>query len=136
MEKTGYAADALIAHLREKHLTLGFAESCTGGLAAAAVVAVAGASDVFCGSVVSYANEVKHDLLGVPDTVLESAGAVSAPCALQMARGALDALGCDIAVSVTGIAGPGGGTEGGTVVACGTPAQIKAAPASVTGKFI
>ena len=70
MEKTGYAADALIEHLREKHLTLGFAESCTGGLAAAAVVAVPGASDVFCGSVVSYANEVKHDLLGVPDTVL------------------------------------------------------------------
>ena len=110
MEKTGYAAETLIEHLREKHLTLGFAESCTGGLAAAAVVAVPGASDVFCGSVVSYANEVKHDLLGVPDTVLESAGAVSAPCALQMARGALDALGCDIAVSVTGIAGPGGGT--------------------------
>ncbi len=111
MEKTGYAAETLIEHLREKHLTLGFAESCTGGLAAAAVVAVPGASDVFCGSVVSYANEVKHDLLGVPETVLESAGAVSAPCALQMARGALDALGCDIAVSVTGIAGPGGGTE-------------------------
>ena len=111
MEKTGYAVETLIEHLREKHLTLGFAESCTGGLAAAAVVAVPGASDVFCGSVVSYANEVKHDLLGVPDTVLESAGAVSAPCALQMARGALDALGCDIAVSVTGIAGPGGGTE-------------------------
>ena len=112
MEETLYAAaDSLIGCLREKKLTLGFAESCTGGLAAAAVVAVPGASDVFLGSVVSYANTVKHDLLGVPETVLESAGAVSAPCALQMARGALDALGCDIAVSVTGIAGPGGGSE-------------------------
>ena len=112
MEETLYAAaDSLIGCLREKKLTLGFAESCTGGLAAAAVVAVPGASDVFLGSVVSYANTVKHDLLGVPETVLESAGAVSAPCALQMARGAQDALGCDIAVSVTGIAGPGGGTD-------------------------
>ena len=111
MEETLYAAtDALLKSLREKHLTLGFAESCTGGLAAAAVVAVPGASDVFLGSIVSYANAVKHDLLGVPATVLESAGAVSAPCALQMARGAQDALDCGIAVSVTGIAGPDGGT--------------------------
>ena len=76
MEETLYAAaDALLKSLREKHLTLGFAESCTGGLAAAAVVAVPGASDVFLGSIVSYANAVKHDLLGVPATVLESAGA-------------------------------------------------------------
>lgn len=112
MEETLYAAaDALLKSLREKHLTLGFAESCTGGLAAAAVVAVPGASDVFLGSIVSYANTVKHDLLGVPATVLESAGAVSAPCALQMARGAQDALDCGIAVSVTGIAGPDGGSE-------------------------
>ena len=103
MEETLYAAaDALLKSLREKHLTLGFA---------AAVVAVPGASDVFLGSIVSYANAVKHDLLGVPATVLESAGAVSAPCALQMARGAQDALDCGIAVSVTGIAGPDGGSE-------------------------
>lgn len=110
-DKRNVTADALIAHLREAGLTLGFAESCTGGLAAAAIVAVPGASEVFLGSVVSYANAVKRELLGVPQTVLESAGAVSAPCALQMARGAREALGCDLAVSVTGIAGPGGGSE-------------------------
>ena len=111
MEEELYrAAEALIADFRERGLTLGFAESCTGGLCAATVVAVPGASDVLLGSIVSYANEVKENLLGVPATVLDSAGAVSAPCALQMARGAADALGCDIAVSVTGIAGPGGGS--------------------------
>ncbi len=103
-------AEALIDTLRRKRLTLAFAESCTGGLAAAAVVAVPGASDVFCGGVVSYGNSVKENLLGVPRSVLESAGAVSAPCALQMARGAREAVGADIAVSVTGVAGPGGGT--------------------------
>lgn len=127
-ERRNAVAEELIGRLREAKLTLGFAESCTGGLAAATVVAVPGASDVFLGSVVSYANSVKRDLLGVPQTVLESAGAVSAPCALQMARGAREALGCDLAVSVTGIAGPGGGSEKkpvGTVYiavasACGT----------------
>lgn len=103
-------AETLIDALRKKGLTLAFAESCTGGLAAAAVVAVPGASDVFFGGIVSYDNSVKENLLGVPRSVLESAGAVSAPCALQMARGAREAVGADIAVSVTGIAGPGGGT--------------------------
>ena len=107
---TAALAEALIDTLRKKGLTLAFAESCTGGLAAAAVVAVPGASDVFFGGIVSYDNSVKENLLGVPQSVLDSAGAVSAPCALQMARGAREAVGVDIAVSVTGIAGPGGGT--------------------------
>ena len=107
---TAALAEALIDTLRKKGLTLAFAESCTGGLAAAAVVAVPGASDVFFGGIVSYDNSVKENLLGVPQSVLDSAGAVSAPCALQMARGAREAVGADIAVSVTGIAGPGGGT--------------------------
>lgn len=107
---TARLAEELIEVLRKKGLTLAFAESCTGGLAAAAIVAVPGASDVFFGGIVSYDNSVKKNLLGVPQSVLESAGAVSAPCALQMARGAREAVGADIAVSVTGIAGPGGGT--------------------------
>ena len=107
---TAALAETLIDTLRKKGLTLAFAESCTGGLAAAAVVAVPGASDVFFGGIVSYDNSVKENLLGVPRSVLESAGAVSAPCALQMARGAREAVGTDIAVSVTGVAGPGGGT--------------------------
>ena len=109
---TAALAEALIDTLRKKGLTLAFAESCTGGLAAAAVVAVPGASDVFFGGIVSYDNSVKENLLGVPQSVLDSAGAVSAPCALQMARGAREAVGVDIAVSVTGYAGPDGGEDG------------------------
>lgn len=115
MNNTGNAdttalAEALIDVLRQKGLTLAFAESCTGGLAAATVVTVPGASDVFFGGIVSYDNSVKEKMLRVPQSVLDSAGAVSAPCALQMARGVREAMCADIAVSVTGIAGPGGGT--------------------------
>ena len=110
MEKTGYAADALIEHLREKHLTLGFAESCTGGLAAAAVVAVPGASDVFDESYITYSNEAKQRLLGVNPATLARYGAVSRACAQEMAQGARARSNADYALSVTGIAGPDGGT--------------------------
>ncbi|MDR2492104.1 MAG: CDP-diacylglycerol--glycerol-3-phosphate 3-phosphatidyltransferase [Coriobacteriales bacterium] len=105
------AAKALVGHARAKGLWLATAESCTGGLLAAALTSVPGASDVFVGSVVSYANEVKHTVLGVPTHVLEVEGAVSEKTACAMARGALDALGADVAASVTGIAGPGGGSD-------------------------
>lgn len=121
-------AESLVKAFREKKVTLSFAESCTGGLAAATVVSVPGASAVFYGGIVSYDNSVKENLLGVSRTVLETAGAVSAECAMQMAKGARTELGTDIAVSVTGIAGPGGGSAEkpvGTVYlgidsACGT----------------
>jgi len=104
-------AELVVDLLRDRGLTLGTAESCTGGLVAARITDVPGSSDVFLGSIVSYADSVKRDPLGVPDDVLAAHGAVSAETAEAMAAGARAALGVDVAVSVTGIAGPGGGTE-------------------------
>ena len=94
----------------EKHLTFGTAESCTGGLISAAVTGVSGASAVFYGGIVSYDNSVKAGLLGVREETLASVGAVSPKTAIEMSTGAIKALSVDFAVSVTGIAGPGGGT--------------------------
>jgi nicotinamide-nucleotide amidase len=95
---------------REQGLTLATAESCTGGLVAARLTAIPGSSEVFVGGVVAYSNEVKAGELGVPDVVLDRHGAVSAEAAEAMAAGARERLGADVAVSVTGVAGPGGGT--------------------------
>lgn len=100
----------LIDFFSERKLTFALAESCTGGLIAARITNISGASAMFNGAVVCYANDVKRDLLGVPQRLLETEGAVSAACAKAMAEGARTALKSDIAVSVTGIAGPGGGT--------------------------
>lgn len=108
------AAALLIDEARVRGLTLGCAESCTAGLVAATIAAVPGASDVLAGGVVSYMLSVKERLLGVSADVLDdpALGAVSEECAAQMAAGAARALGCDVAVSVTGIAGPGGEEPG------------------------
>jgi nicotinamide-nucleotide amidase len=97
--------------LRERGLTLGTAESCTGGLVATRLTDIPGSSDVFRGSIVAYADGVKTARLGVGEAVLAAHGAVSAETAAAMAQGARDSLGVDVAVSVTGIAGPDGGTE-------------------------
>ena len=95
---------------RRRGWTLGSAESCTGGLVAGRLTAVPGSSDVFRGSIVAYANEVKERELGVPAETLAEHGAVSAETARAMAAGLRRRLGVDVAVSVTGVAGPGGGT--------------------------
>ena len=95
-------------------VTCGCAESCTGGLVAGAITAIPGSSEVLRGGIVSYAIEVKHDVLGVDQDILDdpALGAVSGECALMMCEGAAKVLKCDIAVSVTGIAGPGGEEPG------------------------
>jgi nicotinamide-nucleotide amidase len=95
---------------RARGLTLATAESCTGGMVAARLTGIPGSSEVFRGAIVAYANGVKQAELGVPPEVLETHGAVSAEAALAMAEGARERLGVDVAVSVTGIAGPDGGT--------------------------
>ena len=100
----------VLALLRERGLTLATAESCTGGMVAARLTAIPGSSDVFLGSIVAYADAVKAAQLGVPEDVLATYGAVSAETARAMAEGARTRLGADVAVSVTGVAGPGGGT--------------------------
>lgn len=103
-------AEALGHSLRARGLTLATAESCTGGGLADAITDVAGSSDYFLGGVVAYANRVKEQLLGVDPQVLAAQGAVSEPVALQMAEGARRALGTDVGVGITGIAGPTGGS--------------------------
>jgi PncC family amidohydrolase len=95
----------------ERGITLALAESCTGGIVAGAVTEIPGSSGYFVGGVVSYANDAKRDLLGVDPTVLEAHGAVSAQVARAMAIGARERLGATVAASVTGIAGPDGGSE-------------------------
>jgi nicotinamide-nucleotide amidase len=103
-------AGAVGRRLGELGLTLGTAESCTGGGIGKWITDVPGSSAYFLGGVVAYSNEVKIKLLGVPTETLETHGAVSRETAAAMAEGALEALGCDVAVSTTGVAGPGGGS--------------------------
>lgn len=100
----------MIALLKEHGWKIAAAESCTGGLLSAAITSAPGASEVFEGSIISYANRIKQALLGVDGQILDTCGAVSAPCAKAMASGVREKMGADIGVSVTGIAGPGGGT--------------------------
>lgn len=104
-------AEIVLELCRSRGLTLGTAESCTGGLVAARLTSVPGSSDVFSGSVVAYANDMKRGVLGVPPDLLERHGAVSAEVARAMAHGLRERLGVDVAVATTGLAGPGGGTE-------------------------
>lgn len=102
--------NALVAKLHEHGLSACCAESCTGGLIAQRITSVAGCSDVFFGGCVTYTNEIKKRLLGVSAETLDTLGAVSAETAMEMAKGARERFGTDVAVSATGIAGPGGGT--------------------------
>ena len=104
-------ASVVLELLRRRGQTLAVAESCTGGGLGAALAAVPGASDVFVGGVIAYANAVKQGVLGVSPELLETRGAVSDPVAQAMAQGARRATGADWALAITGVAGPGGGTE-------------------------
>ena len=97
--------------LKEKGLTIAFAESCTGGLMMSGLTDIPGSSAYALGGIVAYSNAIKHALLGVQDNTLNVFGAVSEQVAAAMARGVRAAFGANIAIGVTGIAGPGGGTE-------------------------
>ena len=103
--------DAVAAALRARGFTIAVAESCTGGLLAKRLTDQAGSSDYMLGGIVAYANAVKIEQLDVRAASIEAHGAVSEPVALEMARGVADRLGSDCALSITGVAGPGGGTE-------------------------
>lgn len=105
-------AARVIERLSDAGLTVGTAESCTGGLIAAALTSVPGSSQVVKGGVVSYAVSVKEGVLGVRESTVEEYGVVSEEVARAMAKGACHALDCDISVSATGIAGPGGAEPG------------------------
>ena len=103
-------AEKLVALLQARGLVCACAESCTGGGVGSAITAVPGSSAVFAGGVISYANEVKRDVLGVAQETLDRHGAVSSETACEMASGARRLTRADLAVSVTGVAGPGGGS--------------------------
>jgi nicotinamide-nucleotide amidase len=104
-------AEEVVAALQAHGLTLVTAESCTGGLVAGALTAVAGSSDTLYGGFVTYANEAKLAMIGVPYGLLKEFGAVSKEVAAAMAEGALAAAGTHLAIAITGIAGPSGGTR-------------------------
>jgi len=109
-ETTLSFAKLLLEHAREKGFRIATAESCTGGLIAGALTAIPGSSDVLERGFIVYSNQAKVDLLGVPPTLIEAHGAVSEEVALAMAEGARERSGVALAVSCTGVAGPGGGT--------------------------
>lgn len=106
----GVIAAELLDAFRSADLKVATAESCTGGLIAALLTSRAGSSDVFERGFVTYSNSAKSEILGVPQALIKELGAVSGPVAVEMARGALVKSEADAAVSVTGIAGPGGGS--------------------------
>jgi nicotinamide-nucleotide amidase len=130
----GYDNDPLEAHvghlLQAKNLTLGTAESCTGGHLAHMITSIPGSSGYFMGSVVAYDNSIKEKVLGVSSATIEKFGAVSEETVREMVQGALHLLECDIAIAVSGICGPGGGTTEkpvGTVwIAIGDQGEVKA----------
>ena len=129
-------AERLLAACRARGVTLATVESCTGGLIAAALTAVARSSDVFDCGFVTYSNVAKHDLVGVPLSLIAECGAVSEGVARAMAQGGLDRSSASIAVSVTGVAGPGGGSALKPVgLVCFGLAQTGQATIAVTSRF-
>jgi nicotinamide-nucleotide amidase len=123
------SAEALLATLRTRKLMLATAESCTGGLIAGVLTEIAGSSDVVERGFVTYSNEAKTELIGVPAALIAAHGAVSSEVALAMAAGALAHSRADITVAVTGVAGPGGGTEAKPVGLVHLAAERRGRPA-------
>ena len=109
-EEIDALARRVLDEARARGRQIATAESCTGGLVAGALTAIAGSSDVVRGGLVTYSNAAKRDLLGVDEALLARHGAVSEPVARAMAEGALAPLDADLAVAITGVAGPGGGS--------------------------
>lgn len=103
-------ATLVLDEARARNLRITTAESCTGGLVAAALTAIAGSSDVFERGFVTYSNRAKEELLGIPGDLIADVGAVSEPVARMMAEGALEAASAHVSVAITGVAGPGGGS--------------------------
>jgi nicotinamide-nucleotide amidase len=132
---TGHSclASLVVEQLHSLEKTVALAESCTGGLLSNAFTDVPGASKVFAGSAVCYANDAKMNLLGIPECLIAQHGPVSAECAAAMATGAIEKFGSDYALSVTGYAGPGGGTEADPV---GTVYLGYASPAGVWSRRV
>jgi len=108
--QTTQLATAVLETCRSAGLTIATVESCTGGLVGGALTAIAGSSDVVLGGLITYSNAAKTALAGVPETLLAAHGAVSEPVARAMAEGGRKALGPTLAVAITGVAGPGGGS--------------------------
>lgn len=104
------AADAVLIACRKRRWMVATAESCTGGMVAAALTEIAGSSDVVNRGYVTYTNEAKHEMIGVPMSLFEAVGAVSEDVARAMAQGARKTAGVDVACGITGVAGPGGGS--------------------------
>jgi nicotinamide-nucleotide amidase len=133
------SASRVIANAKAQGLTLGCVESCTGGLVAGALTAIEGSSDAFSGGLITYSNELKNRLVGVQHDTLQQHGAVSSQVAAHMAMGGVSVLGVNRVVSITGIAGPGGGTEDkpvGTVwfaLAIGGREEVKCSLANFEG---
>ena len=131
------AARVLVETFGQKGLTFGTAESLTGGMIAAKVASVSGASAVLMGGVVAYDPRVKHEVLGVEQAVIDTVGVVSRECAMQMALGARRVLGVDVAVSATGIAGPTGGTPetpvGTVFIGCADATGVRVDECHFTG---
>lgn len=115
------AVESLSRSLRARTMTISTVESCTGGMLGAAITALAGSSELYPGGIITYSNRLKRDLAGVSEDTLRTHGAVSAQTAIEMAQGGRVRLGADLAIAITGIAGPGGGSEHkpvGTVWIC------------------
>ena len=131
--------EGFVAELKSKNLTLATAESCTGGLAGKLLTDVSGVSAVYLGGVISYTNDIKINILGVSEETIREYTEVSAETAIEMARGVREKFSSDIGVSVTGVAGPDGGTEtnpvGTVYIAVSTKKETRALHLSLDSRL-